>query len=74
MAVFRSTYSFETLGNSTRSDEMLKTGQISMEVNTMPELIVDESEDESREMSGDVNTLQAGEGKLEEKVVNWKEN
>jgi len=59
MAVFRSTYSFETLRNSTRSDEMLKTGQISMEVNTMSRLIVDKSEDESGEMSGDVNALQA---------------
>ena len=35
---------------------------------------MDKSEDESWEMSGDVNALQAWEGKLEEKVVNWKEN
>ena len=47
------TYSFETVGNSTRSAEMLKTGQIPMEVNTVPGLIVYKSEDEKGEMSGD---------------------
>ena len=40
IAGLRSTYSFETVGNSTRSDEMLKTGQIPTELNTMPGLIV----------------------------------
>ena len=60
----RSTYSFETVGNSTRSTEMLKTGQIPTEVNTMPGLIVYESEDERGEMSGVVNKLQARDGCL----------
>ena len=60
----RSTYSFETVGNSTRSTEMLKTGQIPTEVNTMPGLIVYESENERGKMSGVVNKLQARDGCL----------
>ena len=51
MAGLRSTHSFEKVGNSTRYDEILKTGQIPMEENVIP--------DEGGEVSGDVNKLQA---------------
>ena len=37
---------------------MLKTGQVPMEVNTVPGLVVDESEDEGREMFGDFKASQ----------------
>ena len=38
---------------------MLKTGQLNMEVNTVPGIIVYKSEDGRGEMSGDVKVLQA---------------
>ena len=59
LAGLRSTYSFEKVGNSTRSDEMMKTEQIPLEVNAMQRLILEESEDERGEMSGDINAFQA---------------
>ena len=37
---------------------MLKTGQVPMEVNTVPGLVLDESEDEGGEMFGDVKVSQ----------------
>ena len=59
LAGLRSTYSFgfEKGGNNTRPDEMLKTGQVPVEVNAMTSLVLDESEDEGGEMSGDVKAL-----------------
>lgn len=45
-AGLRSKYSFEKAGNNRRSDEMLKTGQVPMDVNAMPRLVLEESDDE----------------------------
>ena len=59
IAWLRSTNSFEKVGNSMRSDEILKTGQIPKTENAMPRLILDESEDEGVKVSGDVNAWQA---------------
>ncbi len=47
MAGLRSTYSFEKAGNNPRSNEMLKTEQVLVNVNAMPGL--DDSEDEEKE-------------------------
>ena len=60
-AGLRSTYSFEKAGNSRRSDEMLKTGQVPMDVNAMPGLVLEESDDEEKDIWGDVNAMQGGE-------------
>jgi len=54
MAGLRSTYSFEKAGNNPRSDEMLKTEQVPMNVNAMPGL--NEAENEEKETWGNVNT------------------
>ena len=56
MAGLRSTYSFEKAGNNPRSNEMLKTEQVLVNVNAMPGL--DESDDEEKETWGYVNTIQ----------------
>ena len=64
-----------------RTDEMLKTGQVSMDVNAMPGLMSDESENES----GSVNAMQSGDacffcktsGHLKrdcKKYIEWKKN
>ena len=51
----RSTYSFESEDHNKERDMMLKTGQVPMEVNEMPGLVLDESEDEE---TGGINALQ----------------
>ena len=40
---------------------MLKTGQVPMDVNAMPRLVLKESDDEEKEIWGDVNAMQGGE-------------
>ena len=54
MAGLRSTYGYEKSAND-RSDEMLKTGQIPINVNAMPGLMLDESEDKN----GGMNAMQS---------------
>ena len=56
MAGLRSTYGYEK-GTADRTEEMLKTGQVPMDVNAMPGLMSDESEDKS----GGVNAMQSGD-------------
>jgi len=51
-------YIFEKGGSNTISDEKLKTGQVSMDVNPIPGLVLDTSKDEGGEVSGDVNAIQ----------------
>ena len=46
MARLRSTYGYEKSTNE-RSDKMLKTGQVPMDVNAMQGLMSDESEDKN---------------------------
>ena len=80
MAGLRSTYGYEK-GTADRTDEMLKTGQVPMDVNAMPGLMSAESEDES----GSVNAMQSGDacffckksGHLKrdcKKYIEWKKN
>ena len=62
MAGLRSTYSFEKSVDA-RSEEMLKTGQVPMDVNAMPELATDKSEYEDKEdkgIEGGINAMQEG--------------
>ena len=51
-------YIFEKGGSNTISDEKLKTGQVPMDVNPMPGLVLGKSEDEGGEVSSDVNAIQ----------------
>ena len=80
MAGLRSTYGYEK-GTADRTAEMLKTGQVPMDVNAMPGLMSDESEDES----GSVNAMQSedacffckksGHMKRDcKKYIEWKKN
>ena len=80
MAGLRSTYRYDK-GTADSTDEMLKTGQVPMDVNAMPGLMSDESEEES----GDVNAMQSGDacffckkfGHLKrdcKKYIEWKKN
>ena len=57
MAGLRSTYGYKK-SEVTKADEMLKTGQVPMDVNAMPGLVMDESEDEALDLEGGVNNLQ----------------
>lgn len=59
LAGLRSTYSFEKVGSNIGSNDMLKLGQTPMEVNAMPGVILEESEDEGGKISGDVKALKA---------------
>ena len=54
----RSTYYYEKDG---KSDQMLKTGQVPMEVNAMPGLVLDESDAEETIEDGEINAIQ-GDG------------
>ena len=56
-AGLRSTYSFEKAGNNRRSDEMLKTGKVPMDVHAMPGLVLEESDDEEKEIWAGVNII-----------------
>ena len=56
----RNTYSYEKSTNE-RSEKMLKTGQVPMDVNAMPGLVSEESEDKSKEIEGGINELQGGD-------------
>ena len=49
MAGLRSTYSFETEGNSTKMDDIWET--VSMDVNAMPGFVLDESENKEKDQS-----------------------
>ena len=80
MAGLRSTYGYDE-GTNDRSDEMLKTGQVPMDVNAMPEFMSDESEDEDV----GVNAMQSGNacyfckkpGHLKrdcKKYIDWERN
>ena len=80
MAGLRSTYGYEK-STADRTDEMLKTGQVPMDVNAMPGLMSDESEDEN----GSVNAMQSGDscyfckrtGHMKrdcKKYIEWKKN
>jgi len=57
----RSTYYYKKDGNNGRSDQMLKTGQVPMEVNAMPGLVLDESDAEETIEDGEINAIQ-GDG------------
>ena len=57
----RSTYYYEKDGNNGKSVHMLKTGQVPMEVNAMPGLVLDESDAEETVEGGDINAIQ-GDG------------
>ena len=80
MAGLRSTYGYDK-GTADHTDELLKTGQVPMDVNAMPGLMLDESEDKS----GGVNAMQNGDacffckksGHLKrdcKKYLEWKKN
>ena len=57
MASLKNSYTFETEGENTRTEEMWRTGQVPMEVNAMPGLVTDESvRDNSNE---DVHAVQS---------------
>lgn len=56
MAGLRHTYGYEKNGNN-RLKEMLRTGQVPMDVNAMPGLVTDESKDENQEVEGNVNVM-----------------
>ena len=56
MAGLRSKYGYDK-GTNDRSDEILKTGQVPMDVNAMPGLMSNESEDEDV----GVNAMQSGD-------------
>lgn len=57
IAGLRSTYSYEKSTNE-RFEEMLKTGQVPKDVNPMPGLVLDESENEDKEIEDRINALQ----------------
>ena len=60
MAGLRSTYSFETELKSTKTNVMWKRGQVPKDVNTMPGLVLDESDNE--ESHEECNAMQNGDG------------
>ena len=43
IASLKNSYTFEIEGKNTRTDNIWRTGQVPMEVNTMPGLVTDES-------------------------------
>ena len=80
MAGLRTTYGYKKSAND-RSDKMLKTRQIPMDVNAMPRLMSDESVDKN----GGINAMQSGDahfvckkpGHLKrncKKYTDWKKN
>ena len=55
MAGLRSTYGYDRI-EGTQANEMLKTGQVPMDINAMPGLVLDETPD----LEEGVNALQGG--------------
>ena len=60
MAGLHSTYGYDR-SKSNKANEMLKTGQVPMDVNAMPGLVGDESDAEDLDVKGGVNALQNGD-------------
>ena len=60
MAGLHSTYGYDR-SEMTKANEMLKTGQVPMDVNAMPGLVEDMSDAEEFDVEGGVNALQGGE-------------
>ena len=60
MAGLHSTYGYDR-SEMTKANEMLKTGQVPMDVNAMPGLVEDVSDAEDFDVEGGVNALQNGE-------------
>ena len=60
MAGLRSTYVYEK-NEVLKANEMLKTGQVPIDVNAMPGLVMDESEDKKLDQEGSLNALQSGD-------------
>ena len=60
MAGLHSTYG-DNRSEMSKANKMLKTGQVLMDVNAMPGLVEDMSDDEDLEVKGGVNALQNGD-------------
>ena len=60
MSGLHSTYGYDR-SEMTKANEMLKTGQVPMDVNAMPGLVEDVSDVEEFDVEGGVNALQSGE-------------
>jgi len=60
MAGLHSTYGYDR-SETSKANEMLKTGQVPMDVNAMPGLVEDMSDAEDFEVVGGVNALQSGD-------------
>ena len=60
MAGLHSTYGYDR-SKYNKANEMLKTGQVPMDVNAMPRLVGDESDAEDLDVKGGVNALQNGD-------------
>ena len=60
MAGLHSTYGYDR-SETSKANEMLKTGQVPMVVNAMPRLVEDVSDVEDLEAEGGVNALQNGD-------------
>ena len=60
MAGLNSTYG-DDRSETSKAHEMLKTRQVNMDVNAMPGLLEDVSDDQDLEMEGGVNALQNGD-------------
>ena len=60
MAGLQSTYGYDK-SKMTKANEMLKTGQVPMDINAMPELLEDVSDAEVLDAEGRINALQSGD-------------
>ena len=60
MAGLQSTYGNDK-SETTRTNKMLKMGQVPMDVNAMPGLVEDESDAENLDAEDGINALQGGE-------------
>ena len=57
IAGLQSTYGYDK-SEITKTNEMLKTGQVPMDINTMPGLVEDVSDAEDLDVEGGINALQ----------------
>ena len=60
MAGLQSTYGYDR-SKMTKANKMLKTGQVPMDINTMPGLVEDVSDAEEWDAESGINALQGGD-------------